>query len=65
MKMKTLDEIIKEYALYVLKNTENQREAAKILGVSDRTITNYLRKWGITIDRYAYDPTAKEKPEWH
>lgn len=51
--MRCLNEVIKEHVLKVLENTKTQKEAAKILKISVRTIRNYLKSWGIM---------AKEKP---
>jgi hypothetical protein len=62
MKPKTLDEVTKDYVLHILSGCETKKEAAELLGVSDKTITNYLQKWGLKFDRWAYHPEQKLPP---
>jgi predicted transcriptional regulator len=43
--MKTLAQVIEDHIRKALEKYKSQAEAAKVLGISTRTIRNYLTKW--------------------
>ncbi len=51
-KMPTLDELIRSYFFKVYKVAGgNRRKIAEIMGITERTVYNYLKKFGITDDK--------------
>lgn len=44
----TLDEVIKQHTLKTLSESESKLEACKRLGISIRTLRNYLHKWNLS-----------------
>lgn len=65
-----LEDVIKRHVLKVLRKAGSQKKAAKILGITDRTIRNYLTRWGVKRN-YQWngagmrEPTSKAKDEWY
>ena len=47
----TLDDMIKDFVLKTLCQCTSRNEAAKILGISKKTLFNYLKKWNIPKDK--------------
>ncbi len=45
--VKTLEDIEKEYIIKILCNIENKKEASQILGISERTLYNKIKKYKI------------------
>ena len=42
-----LDDAVREHVLKILSVCKTKNEAANVLGVSGRTLRNYLDKWGV------------------
>ena len=49
-KLLSADEMLRDYVIYVLKQTNsNKSHAARILCVTPRTLYNWMIKWGLEI----------------
>lgn len=56
----TLEAITKEHVIYVLSLTENNKaKAAQLLGVTNKTLYNWLHEWGLMEKYRVYDMRAK------
>lgn len=58
--LKTLDEVLKEHVKETLKRIPNRTKASKSLGISIRTLRNYINKWNME-EEVKDPPTNKFK----